>query len=174
MGQEKTLEHLEELLEQLRDDQLVGYGPTAIPGSKDFVLMELIDALLLASSETRCALLKKIGDQYQFAFPGFAERLSSYAVRLNDPDVLKKALLALALISGGDGRETLITLSLVVRSAKKLKLDLRTMLQGPLIDESFRKTVSDFLMRPPQDQSIAAMGFKEGHDSDGFRYERNW
>lgn len=173
MGQENALEHLNKLLEQLRDDQLVRYGPTAIPGSKDFVLIELIDALLSASSETRCALLKKIDDQYRDAFSVFAERLSVYAVRLNDPDVLKKALLALALAPGGDNREILLTLSLVVHTAKKLGLDLRTM-QGALIDESFKKIVSDFLARPPEDQSIEAMGFEEGRDSGGFRYKRNW
>lgn len=176
MYQAKTIMYLEELLNQLRDDQLPGYGKTPIPGPKDYILMELIDALILVDSEARSALIKKIGGEYQFSFPGFAERLSSYAVRLNSSDILRRALLALSLTPGGDKREILLVCSLVAHSAKKLGVDLRAMLHehSDFVDEPFKKAVTDFLARPPEDQSIVAMGYKEGSDSDGFRYVRNW
>jgi hypothetical protein len=84
------------------------------------------------------------------------------------------AQLALALTD--DSREVLPTLSLLFRACQLIGEDpvVEFRASAHAVRASPDGEFMKFLDRSPEDQSIGAMGFEEGNDAAGFRFQRNW
>jgi hypothetical protein len=118
-------------------------------------------------------LIRAIKPGTGFVLLGYAHLKAIQAVRENDPRAVELGLLALAVEDLRlDWRDTLVTLSLLVHSARKLRVR-----PGPLVERAAavaNRQCGDllrrFLQREREDQSIEAMGYQEGQDEDGFTY----
>lgn len=145
-----------------------GYLHWPLPCATDQQIRELVDALVgkdpIELTREQSGVLKT-----------FAERMASLSRFKSDAGHLRAGLLAAVFATGSeDGREVLLVLPLLWRSAEVLGLDPA---------EEFRKAADrtgrgqfllDFTGRSPEDRSIEAMGFKEIEDEFGFFYERTW
>jgi hypothetical protein len=76
----------------------------------------------------------------------------------------------------GHEREGLLVLPLPWRSAELLQHDPVDVFAraASLLPEPARGALQKFTQRAPEDRSLAAMGYEEAVDPDGFRYRRTW
>jgi hypothetical protein len=118
-----------------------------------------------------------MAERHGFVLVAFAERMASYAVRKQQPDLIAQSLSALAIaVKLVYIKEVLPVVSLLYRSVHKLDLDAHDVFanKGGYRNEMLDKFLDDFLCRSETDRSIEAMGYFEGNDQDGFRYKRTW
>jgi hypothetical protein len=101
----------------------------------------------------------------------FSERVAALAVRLESSEPLVQGLVAASLAQEGDPREALAVPALHRRSAELLGLD-----GGRVFDVAAGRTdlsgarwLADVR---DADDSPEDMGYEEGDDGEGFRYER--
>jgi hypothetical protein len=101
----------------------------------------------------------------------FSERVAALAVRFNSGEPIVQGLVAASLAQEGDPREALAVPALHRRSAEKLGLDV-----GRLFDEAAGRTDLSGArwLRDVRDADDAPedVGYEEGDDGEGFRYER--
>ncbi|OPC81587.1 hypothetical protein B4N89_12085 [Embleya scabrispora] len=107
------------------------------------------------------------------ALDTYAARMASIAVRERDSDMLRRGLVAalIAMKSTDDEREALPTLSLLYRAWEILD-DRGLCFRAPR-DLQVREEDDPFVAfarRSPDDRGIRAMGYREGSDSEGFRF----
>ena len=103
----------------------------------------------------------------------YAERMASLAVRRRDADLLVRAVVAV-VIGGLDQNalEALMVMPLIENSARLLTVDLAGIFEqaAAVVGHPGSVNLMVWLTRAPQDRTLAAMGFAEGSDDDGFRY----
>jgi len=154
------------------------YGREPIPVERDFEINELLDALEAASPEERADFCGRLGATHAPVLRAYAERMASFAVRERSVEPLRRALSALAL--GGfadDEREAIMILPLVYRSAELIDADPASLFAGvadPCDCAAVREEIEAFPGRSPEDRLLAAFGYVEGTDVDGFLYVRTW
>jgi len=107
----------------------------------------------------------------------YAMRTASFAVQRRDEDLLRLGLLALAVayLKTEDFRDNLGTQALLWRSAELLGLDPeeefeRSAARVPLAADFFHSWIN----RSPDDQALAAMGYRESGAGDEFWFEDPW
>ena len=154
-----------------------GYGPLPLPAPRDAEIARLLDVFTQASPEQRGQLLSRLTREHSPTLLAFAERMASLAVREREPRRIFLGLLALVVESfASDYRENAMILSLHYDAAGRIGADPARLFEEaasyarPEVARALRR----FLARSPEDQSIAAMGYQEGREPDGFRYQRNW
>jgi hypothetical protein len=104
---------------------------------------------------------------------GYAFGGAARAVRDNRPDLLPCALLALVLENlRADYRDTLVFLSLIGHSARKLSVPLEEMVDqvSHLGQKRCGQLIRGFFQQSPEHQSIKWMGYREGKSKHGFDY----
>ena len=157
----------------LDPDQNIGYLPNPIPVARDRQISDFLWHCM--RNETLAKLHRSIQDGHAMVLRAFAERMASAAIRNSSSRELHLGLVALLLtLREGDVRDGLTILPLFYDAMVKLRLD------PSAFSESVRQAVGDrmvmpfveFLRRP--DKNLDAMGYREGVDSDGFRYVRDW
>jgi hypothetical protein len=101
----------------------------------------------------------------------FSERVAALAVRLQSAEPIVQGLVAASLAQEGDPREALAVPALHRRSAEKLGLEI-----GRLFDEAAGRTdlSGAHWLRDVRDADDEPedVGYEEGDDGEGFRYER--
>jgi hypothetical protein len=115
------------------------------------------------------------GEEWGLVF-GIAESAALRSVRDNDPRKLRYGLLALLVEDlKEDYRESLISLTLLKRSAEKLRVELRDVFDqvkhvgSPRTRELFETYFAE------GGKTLADMGYVETTDKDGeFTYKRAW
>jgi hypothetical protein len=168
---------LNSLEEAVAHTEFTGYGPREIPHKLDSLPEAVVDLYLAADSHDKelVSCLSAVAAQ---VLCSFAERLSAVAVRNESAVALKRSLLALGIAASieTDERNVLSVASLPWHSAKLLGINpsvvfMESAMQLPRPGREF---LLAFSRRPPESRSIACMGYIEGSDNDGFRYERTW
>ena len=106
----------------------------------------------------------------------FSDRMAALGVREDSLHRLFIALFALVIgLEARDVRESLMCLSVIHHSILKLGESPHELFNG--VAHVFPRSetfLNDFLAREPRAKSIAAMGYVESEDSDGFIYKRDW
>jgi hypothetical protein len=152
-----------------------GYLAQAIPTARDAEIGGLLSRVMEEHHVAR--FMRCLQDGHAIVLRVFAERMASEAIRNRDAAVLRLGLIALLLSwHGPDSRETLMVFPIFYDAVRRMGLDLT------LLVASIRETIGDqlaapfveFLQRSESDKSLQAMGYAEGADNDGFRYQRNW
>lgn len=149
------------------------YLPDRIPSTRDEPVDRYVRSLLDNPDAFRedVAAVSPAG---RSVLAAYAERMASLSVRANDPTRLASALVA--LIAGGlidADHNAVVAMSLVDRAAVLLGMDserLATRLPNGVLEVG-RLALSSWGARSTELRSINAMGYAEGTDSDGFRFQ---
>lgn len=151
------------------------YYNRPIPCDFDRRIGNLIHTFIDASPEWRELLLASVAKNWSGWFFAFSDRMAALGVREKSYDRLLDGLLAL-LIEGGkfDLRENIVSLGLHYHSATIIGVNPARLFE---VAASYGENVVadqmlEFLTRKPEERSLRAMGFVEGVDDDGFRYEQ--
>jgi hypothetical protein len=154
-----------------------GYLSRPIPDALDNSPRSLCHAYL-RSAESDQALLQCADPRIASVLQGYAERLASLAVRRHQTTLVEASVVALGLsmLIGDDAREWLLVLPLPWHAAERLEQppqDLFELVAAQLPDPACAG-LRQFAQRAPEDRTLAAMGYQEGSDDEGFRYQRSW
>jgi hypothetical protein len=134
-----------------------------------------VDAFVAGDQSTRNAIIKPTS-RCVHAFHSFAHWRAVLSVRENDPSLISRGIVALAIENlRDDYRETLIVLSLLAHSAEKLQGSAEPLFDSSLALASpeFAKFVTGFLAGPPWRRGIGAMGYREAGEGKSFIYVQN-
>jgi hypothetical protein len=166
----------EELLLRLGSEATTGYGRLPIPNPLDDEVRQLLGYISSADEATRTAVIGLLGEHHGFVFCAFAERMANFAVRTGEPRYLGEAVVALAIADRLiDQRECLLVLAPLYHATTRIGIDPVALFVAPVFaGDLFREYLSDFPRRPEESRSLAAMGYVESSDADGFRYKRTW
>ncbi len=133
---------------------------------------QLID-MYLSSEEALRAKLISVTSQCINSFHSYSQWMSGHSVRQNDPQIVLRGLIALALDDlRNDYRDTLVILSLLANSARKLQgtEDIQFRLAMAVSSPKFSKFLEDYLNRPAWNRNISVMGYHETGEGDSFNY----
>lgn len=167
----------DDVLRRLGTEYAHGYGPAPIPCVIDEEVSDIVDFFYASDADDRQAMLAKMIAAHGFVLIAFAERMAARAIRENRPELITHGLAALRISANlVYFKEALPVVSLLYRSIQKLGLDARTVFGGAYGSEAddLGKVLDEFLCRSDEDRGIEAMGYIEGTDQDGFRYQRAW
>lgn len=170
-------DNIEEIAARLVAGKNPGYGPLPLPAPLDAEIARLLDAFAHASPARREFLLSRITPAHSPTLLAFSERMASLGVREREPRRLFEGLLALVVESfAADYRENAMILSLHYDAATKIGADPARLFEeaASYAKPEVAQALRGFLARSPEDKSIAAMGYEEGAEPGGFRYQRNW
>jgi hypothetical protein len=153
-------------------DDVNAYIKDRIPNTRDTAI-----ASLLARTKGKSELQELVdavepgSGSYMLNF--YARRMAALAVRRSDPGYARSGLLALSLSNQKtlDSRDDICTQALLWRSFELLGLDPKTEFEA-VLDQfpNASKFIDSWLQRSPKNKKLAAVGFIESRDDDGFRY----
>ena len=150
--------------------------PIRVDDEDDARIGGFIDDVRASLAGVRRAVAKSLNDRAADRLAGFAGRAATRAVRTGDPNVLRRAVVALALAyrASHDWRDVLIYYPLPYDAARRLGLDPDELFldAAEYSSETGAQSLRDFVKRPEGAKTLAAMEFRVGADADGFRYER--
>lgn len=163
-------------LDLLTGDRAFGYFDESIPCEVDEVVSRLMKGLVESDLGEREQMLDGWFDHWQLgALRTFCVRLCSLAVRERSSDLLSTGLTAVALegfrLDPRDGGYQ--SLGVAHHTARVLGADpgelfaAAATFANPVMAQHLRT----FLLRPDLDGILAIMGYADGADGDGFRYE---
>lgn len=148
-----------------------GYGPAPFPDKRDATLVAIIDRV--ASEEAFEQTLAGLDGERRGTFNAFARRAASLAVRERDPEMVLRAIVALALAIGrSPSRDHLMQAPLPFRSAQLLsaKIDVvlteaRTIVPADVLAPIAAYAHGDLQL------AVGKMGYEEAGSGRDFRYE---
>ena len=162
---------LRDLLAQLDLPPGDHYYRARIPCREDEQVARVVRAFSEASPGRQAVFREAIDGMRAGLLLVFSERVAALAVRLESAEPLVQGLIAASLAQEGDPREALAVPALHRRSAELLGLE-----GGRIFDEAAGRTdlsgarwLADVR---DADDSPEDMGYEEGDDGEGFRYER--
>lgn len=154
-----------------------GYGPAELPCARDVELDAFVEQLRGEGPAAVRRALAGVSEKGRAVLRAYAERMASLALRRRDPALLVRA--AVALVVGGldsNEPEALMVMSLVDDAARRLGVELADLFEeaANVAGHPGAVNLAMWLMRKPEDRSIASMGFAAGADGGGFRYRLDW
>src|SRR3954462_10136502 len=162
---------LRDLLAQLDLPPGDHYYRARIPCREDEQVARVVRAFSEASPGRQAVFREAIDGIRAGLLLVFSERVAALAVRLQSAEPIVQGLVAASLAQEGDPREALAVPALHRRSAEKLGLAT-----GRLFDEAAGRTDLSGArwLRDVRDAEDAPedVGYEEGDDGEGFRYER--
>lgn len=162
---------------KLRPINHQGYWSSQIPSAVDKDIFLLIDAFVNVTNDERQFISSVFTDEYSFTFIRFSERMACLAVREKSEKYVFEGLIAHAIEGGKfDWRENILVLSLLYRSAVKIGSDPVVLFNkaAEYAEGEIKAIINGFPNRAPEDRSIAAMGYVEAENDQGFCYKRMW
>jgi hypothetical protein len=167
---EKARQWLREIDTEL--PKVTGYLP--LPNAVDELCGRVVEAYVGASDSERASMRSAGPPETMRIFLTYADRMAVVAVRKQSETLIFYALVGLCIEDcGWDERETLLRLSLVHHSARKLGLDAVVTFDSA--SQTSTPKMGKLLLRFARSPtSIAAMGYCESMGDDGFDYDRNW
>jgi hypothetical protein len=158
-------------------DAFRGYGPSRLPSRLDKEVSVYVDDLRRGGPRRIVEATERASERGRRVLRAYAERMASLAVREVDPDLLVRALIALTI--GGlaqNERESMMVMSLIENSAKRLELDLESLFEqvSSMVGHQGTAAFAIWLRRSQHDRSLSAMKFVESADEGGFRYKLEW
>ena len=163
-------------LDSVTPDTATGYFDQRIPCELDEVVSHLMKGLIGSDLGEREQMLDEWFDHWQLgSLRTFCVRVCSLAVREGSVDLLGTALTATALegfrLDPRDGGYQ--SLGVAHHTARVLAANPEELFSAaatfanPVMEQHLRT----FLVRPDLDRILALMGYADGADEDGFRYE---
>lgn len=141
-------------------------------------LVDRINSILLDYEQNpahRDAILGAVTRSQSEHFYQYAYYAAIYAVRLDDPETLKRGVLALAIENNRlDYRDVMGLLSLLNHSAARLGVQPDSVFSEvmPLAPTQFANMLKGFIQRSGDDRAIRGFGFHE-EDTPLFTYSRS-
>ena len=135
----------------------------------------LIDAFVSSDPAGREQITQRVEKSFAFVFSGYACHAAIESVRRNDPSLLKRGLLALAIENGKiDWRDSLPWIVLLYHSACKMGVDFKGLVHevAGVACPPFLGVISGFLSRDEEHRTIESVGFRESGDGPSFDYVR--
>ena len=176
MTRENLDDLLESLLETLYQSGNQKYWTHPIPSNMDDTVFSVLEKCVRLETDEKDYLISVIDEDAADVLGLFSDRMAALGVREDSLHRLFIALFALVIgLEVRDVRESLMCLSVVHHSVLKLGESPNELFEG--VSHVFprsEKFLNDFLAREPKAKSIAAMGYVEAEDSDGFVYKRDW
>jgi hypothetical protein len=162
---------LRELLGQLDMPPGEGYYRARIPCPEDERVGRVVREFSQANPGRQAVFREALDGVRSSLLLVFSERVAAMAVRLESGEPIVQGLVAASLAQEGEPREALAVPALHRRSAEKLGLDI-----GRLFDEAAGRTDLSGArwLKDVRDAEDAPedVGYEEGDDGEGFRYER--
>lgn len=166
------MKDFEQVFEFLGSNAIYGYGWFSLPHKIDDYVRFFVQELSSADGIERWS---DLGETRAMVLIGYAERMASLAVRDNSVWPLTSA--ATALCIGGavtDVRDAMRVLALVADSASKLGVDTADLFRRavPKGRQDFLSVAEGYARLPAYSRDISLMGYREGMEREGFRYQR--
>ena len=153
--------------------RFAGYGPSPLPNSRDDLVGKVIDRAVSGGPAAVAALKQGASETGRRVLRAYGERMASLAVRRRDARLLVRAVIAV-VIGGLDQNalEALMVMPLIENSAVLLRVDLAGLFEqaAAVVGHPGSVNLMVWLTRPPEDRTLASMGFVESSDEGGFRY----
>jgi hypothetical protein len=133
----------------------------------------LIDTFISADPMEREDIVERVEFPFAFVFQRYALLAAVGAIRRNDPGLLSRGLIALAISTAKtDWRDVLPLLALIYRSAVKLNLSPLKLFHeaGQVALPSFRQLLDDFCARDEGARTIEFFHYKEVGEGANFAY----
>ena len=170
-----------EAAESLERDVLAGrysgYLPRPIPHELDQLVVMFLQSYLDADSPEP-PLLQGLSPTISRVLLAFGERQASLAIRTNSHAALEQSAVAIGLAAAliDDETEGTMVMPLPWHAAVLLQVHPQHLFSGSAarVPEAGARALLAFAARPPEDQTLQCMGYVEGVDSNGFRFERTW
>jgi hypothetical protein len=134
---------------------------------------QLIDVFVSADTQKRQEIMERVDVSFRFVFSSYARRAAEDAIRRNDPTLLKRGLIALAISSAReDWRDTLPYLTMLHRSACKLHMDTAELFHetAQTVCPTFRKLLEVFIDRNSHPRPIESYHYHETGEGETFSY----
>lgn len=168
---------LAELERDLSTGVYSGYLPKRIPDPLDAKIAIFID-WFLDSDELEQGLLSCLPANASEVLLVFAERQAALAVRSSSMRALPASAVAIGMAAAiaDDEREGMLVMPLPWRAAAMLGVHQAHLFasNASKVPGKGAQALLAFVSRKPEDQSLDCMGYREGSDADGFRFERTW
>lgn len=136
---------------------------------------QLTKAFASAKPKEREEIVKRVQAPFRFVFESYAfYSAAQEAIRRNDPALVKRGLIALAIQNASpDWRDTLPFLAVLYRSACKLGLDTRALFHevAEIACPAFRGLLDGFMSCDEQNRMIESFHLIESGEGDTFAYE---
>ena len=168
---------ISQAMQELSEPALDVYLMQRYPCTKDLTVLRLIDLYVSSTPEQRDRIAERLGSNHWSTLTVFAERMAVWAVRLQQPDLILKGLLALALDGGRfDEREDILIMAPLYHSAVKLGIDPKPLFlqAAEVAGLQLRDILHRFPDRPESNRNLASMGYVELTGPEGFTYRRTW
>jgi len=133
----------------------------------------LVDVFANSNPAERQRITLGVERSFAFVFPAYARRAAVESVRTNDPGLLKRGLIGLAIENATvDLRDTLPFVAFLYNSALKLNLNATDLLRGVGQDACprFRRVVEGFLERDEASRSVNSFHYMESGKGAAFTY----
>ncbi len=133
----------------------------------------LIDAFASSGPKEREKMTQRVDRSFACVFPAFAKRAAVESVRRNDPALLKRGLIALAIENAKvDLRDTLPYLAFVYHSACKLNVSALELFRdtAKIACPQFRRLLESFLNRDEAARTLESFHYKESGEGTSFTY----
>lgn len=135
----------------------------------------LADAFARSDLKEREEIVGRVEASFRFVFEAYAFHAAQEAIRRNDPGLVKRGLIALAIENTfRDWRDTIPRLALLYRSACKLNMDATELFYqvAQIARPSFRKLIEGYDGGRLQGfRPIESFRYKETGEGDTFAYE---
>jgi len=153
-------------------DDIRVYADARIPNQRDIAIESLIErARQDGQLQELVAAIKPRNDSYILNL--YARRMATLAVRRGDAGYIRVGLLALSVARQKtvDSRNDIRAQALLWRSCELLGLDPKAEFEAiPVEFNSASTFITSWLRRSPADKQLAAVGYIESSDDDGFLY----
>jgi hypothetical protein len=148
-----------------------------LPSDTDVTIERLVDMFINNSSYENEQIVTPRTTTISWHLIAYATRMASLAVRLNSEEPIFKGLIAL-FIEGFtlDRRESLQVLCLLYNSCRRLNVNADALFTraSQYVSQEIKIELLNYVHRPASDKTLSSMGFEEGSDADGFKYQRSW
>jgi hypothetical protein len=145
-----------------------------LPAQAIASIEKLIDSFSASNADQRERISGRVDGSFAFVFEYYARVSATEAVRKNDPALLQRGLIALAIANDRvDYRDNLPYLSMIYNSAAKLRVDPTSLFRsvGDIAIFPFRKALLTFLQRDEKSRTVESFRFRESGEGGSFNYE---
>lgn len=153
------------------------YSFRSIPCEIDKMAGDFVRTFMQASPLERSRISASVPPREGAFLTCFAERMATLGVREQSRQRLLEGLVAL-VIEGykEDFRDNIINVAPLYDAALKINVDPQALFNeaAAYLSNAPAQDIIEFPQREPYERSLAAMGYKESSDADGFKYERTW
>jgi len=144
-----------------------------LPSDATAAIECLIDVFADADQSGKERIMLNVEASFAFVFPRYARNAAVESVRRNDPDLLKRGLIALTIENAKvDWRDTLPYLAFVYNSALRLNVDAVELFRNAasIACPQFRRLLESYLNRDGAPRTLESFHYKESGEGASFTY----